>query len=103
MAVRKTLIDVIDRGLNPHEAHNKLDKQGRLIDSRAVSAPPVIAAEAKKEPLVAAPLKEESTVITETSEDAKDKVEKAEVKPEVKPAVPVQPATKKQDKSPKPA
>jgi hypothetical protein len=107
MAVRKTLIDVIDRGLNPGEAHTKLDKKGRLIDARAEVSAPVIAKPEVTKEILTVVSKPETTILnevdgkTETTENKGSEAEPTvEPKTEVKSVVAT---TKKQDKSPKPA
>ena len=93
MAVRRSLIDVIDRGMDPRVAHSKLDKHGVLIGGRGAEVP--VLPEKVKETVIKDEKKEVLTENTEVSVDEKDK--KDETKPVSKPE------TKKTDKTPKPA
>jgi hypothetical protein len=92
MAVRRSLIDVIDRGMDPRVAHSKLDKQGVLIAGRAAELP--VLPEKVKEVVIKDEGKEVLTENTEVSVDEKSK--KDETKPVSKPEA------KKTDKTPKP-
>jgi hypothetical protein len=83
MAIRRPLIDAIERGMNPGSPHTKLDKKGSLIVSEA-SPGPVLAAESIKKvvPQVAKPVLTESKPAEKAPEvkvTEKEKVE--ETKP----------------------
>lgn len=73
MAIRRPLIDMIDRGLDPKVAHKTLDKRGMLISSSTNTAP-VIAAEDVKENLLT---NEEKEVLTENSVKGSDEKNEA--------------------------
>lgn len=96
MAVRRPMIDMIDRGADPKIAHKKLDKRGNLIVSSQpiVSAPVLSTKEDVKENLLT---NEKVEVITETQ----DKVEATDKKSEDDKVKIVE--VKKLDKTPKPA
>jgi hypothetical protein len=91
MAVRRSLIDVIDRGMDPRVAHSKLDKQGVLIAGRGAELP--VLPEKVKEVVIKDEGKE---VLTENTEVSADEKKKDETKPVSKPEA------KKTDKTPKP-
>lgn len=93
MAIRRPLIDVIDRGLDPKLPHTKTGKNGVLIVPTSLSSPIISANKEVKENLIS---NERKDIITETSDkstevtSAKD-VQKSTNKPDVK----------KSDKTPK--
>ena len=102
MAIRRSLIDVIDRGMDPKVAHKKLDKQGKLLVHQEGQAP-VLANETKLNVLV----DDKKNVLTEDKDTLpveKPADNKDDQKPATKPAEVAKPAVdpKKTDKSPKP-
>lgn len=87
MAIRRSLMDVIDRGLDPKIPHSSLDKKGMLILNHA-KASPILEKEDVKTEVLVDEVSSDSTLKEEKKEETKIVPVVVQPKPVVKQEIP---------------